>query len=398
MTSPSLAAPPERLGVALSGGGFRAAAFHLGVLRGLRDVGLLSEVDVISGISGGALLAAAWVVGGREDLDAFTERMRRFLGRDLKTRILLAAARPDRLARLLVDPHYSLTEVLGQVLDRELYHGATLGQLAGVRPRLVVSATSVNNGTGFRFSPDSIGDWKLRTTSRQVLDRFPVARAVVASAAFPGGFSPVVLSARKVFPGRESCPREVLLTDGGVDDNLGIQALAGCRCSRIVVSDATFPFVDEPRPLNRFGLSYPRRLVALCLATALAFWATAALDVPAILAGAMAGATIAVTLRLRFAVWLFGSVAMRGQRRGLLRRLFGQAARLPFDYVGLETALSPRAEAELRSLGIDAWRLRRIRTDLALKPRDVDDLIALGETLVRERLGPKVSASAKGGR
>jgi predicted acylesterase/phospholipase RssA len=48
-------------GLALSGGGFRAAAYHLGVLRRLRELGLLAQVDVVSTVSGGSIVGAYWV-------------------------------------------------------------------------------------------------------------------------------------------------------------------------------------------------------------------------------------------------------------------------------------------------------------------------------------------------
>jgi len=50
----------ERQGVALclSGGGFRAALFHLGALRRLNELGILSTVDTISSVSGGSIMAA----------------------------------------------------------------------------------------------------------------------------------------------------------------------------------------------------------------------------------------------------------------------------------------------------------------------------------------------------
>lgn len=53
-------ATPERHGVALclSGGGFRAALFHLGALRRLNEYGLLGQVDTISSVSGGSILFA----------------------------------------------------------------------------------------------------------------------------------------------------------------------------------------------------------------------------------------------------------------------------------------------------------------------------------------------------
>lgn len=379
----------ERLGLALSGGGFRAAAFHLGVLRGLKSAGLLDRVDVISGVSGGALLAAAYVATGTGDLDAFTERMRVFLSRDLKWRVLLGATRPDRLLRLLLDPGFSLTEVMAQVLDREVFRGTTLGSLATARPRLIVNATCVNHGTGWRFAPDRIGDWILNTRDRDVLGAFPVARAVACSAAFPGGFAPVVLSVRRLFPASARAPREVLLTDGGVDDNLGLQALLAEECTRLIVSDGSFPFVPEERPLDLFGLPPLRRIAAGVVLAGLTLWAAARFDLPA-LALALAGALgLVVLLRFRFVLWLFGAVMMRGQRRGLLRRLFAGATRVPALYLGLGTALAADTADGLRGEGVDVDGLRRIKTDLDLKAPEVGGLIALGEALVRDRLdGP----------
>jgi predicted acylesterase/phospholipase RssA len=375
----------DRIGLALSGGGYRAAAFHLGVLRGLHAASLLERVEVVSAVSGGALLAAAWVMHAG-DLEAFTSDMRRFLGRDLKWRVLRAALRPDRLARLMFSPRASLTEVLADVLDRELFHGATLGGLQGRRPRLILNATCVNHGTGWRFTPERMGDWILATQSREVLDTFPLARAVACSAAFPGGFAPVVLEGARHFRGAAAPPREVLLTDGGVDDNLGVQALLAERCTSAVVSDGSYPFVTDTRPLDRFGLPYPRRLLVAAAVAGLAAWGAARLDVPALaLAFVLLGGLLAL-LRLRFALFLFGSVVMRGQRRSLLRRLFGGAEELPVTYLGLGTALEEDSERELLARGVDLGRLRRVRTDLALRPAEVDGLIALGETLARERL------------
>src|SRR5437868_6155691 len=49
---------PRQFGLSLSGGGFRATFFHLGVVRFLYDAGLLRRVRFISGVSGGAILAA----------------------------------------------------------------------------------------------------------------------------------------------------------------------------------------------------------------------------------------------------------------------------------------------------------------------------------------------------
>ena len=48
----------KRLGLALSGGGFRATLYHLGVVRCLRDAGVLPEVTHITTVSGGSILGA----------------------------------------------------------------------------------------------------------------------------------------------------------------------------------------------------------------------------------------------------------------------------------------------------------------------------------------------------
>jgi NTE family protein len=60
----NIVAPPPRgkeIGLALSGGGVRAAVFHLGVLKRLADEELLESVSAISTVSGGSLVMAAIV-------------------------------------------------------------------------------------------------------------------------------------------------------------------------------------------------------------------------------------------------------------------------------------------------------------------------------------------------
>src|SRR5688572_28439269 len=55
-------ASPEIIGLALSGGGFRAAAFHLGVLKRLRELGLLSRIHLLSTVAGGSIVGALWAM------------------------------------------------------------------------------------------------------------------------------------------------------------------------------------------------------------------------------------------------------------------------------------------------------------------------------------------------
>jgi hypothetical protein len=301
--------------------------------------------------------------------------------------VLVAALRPDRLLRLLAQPSYSLTEVLAAVLDREFFRGLTLGALRDVRPRLILNATCVNHGTAWRFTPERIGDWVLATRDRDTLQAFPLARAVAASAAFPGGLTPVVLDGARIFAGHADAPREVLLTDGGVDDNLGVSALAQEDLAELVISDGSVPFQVQRRPLDRFGLRYPLRLLVAVALAGVSAWGAVRWQWPALVLGVLGLLGLLLLMRLRFALWLFGSVVMRGQRRGLLRRVFGDRDRRPVQYFGLATGLATESERALRGSGIDPERLRKARTDLALRAHEVDGLIALGEALVRDRAG-----------
>ena len=52
----------RKIGVALSGGGYRAAAYHIGTLRALNKLGVLNNVDVISSVSGGSITAAYYTL------------------------------------------------------------------------------------------------------------------------------------------------------------------------------------------------------------------------------------------------------------------------------------------------------------------------------------------------
>jgi predicted acylesterase/phospholipase RssA len=73
----------KSLGIALSGGGSRAAAFHRGTIRALHDLRLLKEVDVVSTVSGGSVFGAAWICSelAGETTEQFLSRLRLVLGR-----------------------------------------------------------------------------------------------------------------------------------------------------------------------------------------------------------------------------------------------------------------------------------------------------------------------------
>lgn len=62
----------KKIGLALSGGGYRAAAYHVGTLRALHKLGILNKVDVISSVSGGSITTAYYALH-KDDYDTFEQ-------------------------------------------------------------------------------------------------------------------------------------------------------------------------------------------------------------------------------------------------------------------------------------------------------------------------------------
>src|SRR5215470_3387752 len=87
-------AATHKIGLALSGGGFRASLYHLGLIRFLRDAGLLSQVSHITSVSGGSIIAAHLVLnwdrynGSASEFDAAAGEFLPFVRMDVRNRIV----------------------------------------------------------------------------------------------------------------------------------------------------------------------------------------------------------------------------------------------------------------------------------------------------------------------
>ena len=101
--APSVGCLGRGIGLSLSGGGSRAVAFHLGTLRALEDLHLLDDVAVISGVSGGSVMAG--LLGyAQTDFADTDERTMRFLRRGLVKPALWKLLHPKRLVYMLLEP------------------------------------------------------------------------------------------------------------------------------------------------------------------------------------------------------------------------------------------------------------------------------------------------------
>lgn len=179
--------------VSLSGGGARAAAFGYGVLDALRqtrlqwrgrDFSLLDEVDVISGVSGGSIVAAYYAAFGPQTFPAFEQQ---FLRQNFQDNLIGHMLKPGNLYDLS-SPWFGRTNLLERRLD-ELYQGKTFGDLSAQQgqAQLLVAATDLTLGSSFEFTK------KQFALICSDLASVPLSFAVAASSAVPIALSPMTL-------------------------------------------------------------------------------------------------------------------------------------------------------------------------------------------------------------
>jgi len=180
------------IGLALSGGGMRAAAFSFGVLSefdrtsfGSKKTSalLLDRVDFLSGVSGGAVTAAYFGLKGRAALTDFQDQ---FLLRNAEESLATRLS-PTNVFRAY-EGGVNDAEQFPRWLDDNLFHGATFRDLdRRRRPRVWINASDIYNRTPFVFSDATFG------AICSDLASYPIASAVAASSAMPIIFAPVVL-------------------------------------------------------------------------------------------------------------------------------------------------------------------------------------------------------------
>ena len=243
------AAPRARRGLALclSGGGFRAVLFHLGALRRLNELGILSRLDVVSSVSGGSIVAAhlatrlgTWPAPGAVVAD-WEERvagpLRRFVRHDLRTGAILHRLLPWNWLRSSAGIMALTARYARRLTD------LTLGDLPE-RPRLVLCATDMATGVNWEFGRDRVGDYQVGYVTPPPTD-WPLARAVAASSCFPPVFNPMPIrlpaeayrgGTLRSGPERDRAVSDLRLTDGGVYDNLALEPVWK-SCETVLVSD-----------------------------------------------------------------------------------------------------------------------------------------------------------------
>jgi NTE family protein len=282
----------DKIGLALSGGGYRAAAFHLGTLTKLNEMGILPNVDVISTISGGSIAGAYYLLNMASFAD-FARRFRLALQKSTVSRIVLSprfmaisfsyigigctlgylVSRGSIsvawmlliffLISILIITFLhnivSLTSIKAKVYEKLFFGKSKLIDLPN-SPSAAINATNLDTGTLWTFSKDRMGDssYEYRRDGQEKIefkvDDFPLARAVATSTAVPFPFDPVRIG-KKYFVKKADAKRvSPRLLDGGIYDNQGIQKLtqseSGYRCDIVICSDGSAPFGRSFRGIN----------------------------------------------------------------------------------------------------------------------------------------------------
>ena len=247
------------IGLCLSGGGFRAALFHLGALRRLHELGILKSVRWISSVSGGSILAGhiatcqrAYGLGGRLVFKNWqrdvAKSFRAFVGRDLRTWPVMKNSLWNWL-----NPGPLLSDLERRYRDR--LTTLSLKDLPEA-PEYVFCATDLTFGVNWRYSRRSVGSYQAgyiySEGESSGHNETPLARAIAASACFPPLFGPMAVGmppsafrgGQYTGPKRDELLQHLVLSDGGVYDNMALEPVWRLAAT-VLVSDCGAPFEYE---------------------------------------------------------------------------------------------------------------------------------------------------------
>lgn len=218
--------------LALSGGGYRAALFHLGAVRRLNELGVLHQIDTISSVSGGSIFAAhlatriPWPLRGPLPAEEWQKTVaapfHEFTKRDIRT---------SSFFKRFVPWKWLDGDAESDALANQYEKHLTQAKLADLpdTPRFILCSTDLAFGVNWIFEKYRMGDYKLGYKP------FPadwlLARAVAASSCFPPVFRPVqIRMAVTEFKGgsaseaeRRKAMSDLRINDGGNYDNLGLE-------------------------------------------------------------------------------------------------------------------------------------------------------------------------------
>jgi predicted acylesterase/phospholipase RssA len=299
-----------KFGLGLSGGGFRASLYHIGVLARLAELDLLRQVEVLSCVSGGSIVGAHYYLElrrllhtetdagiDRDDYIGIVRKLEKdFLeGVQTNIRVRVAASLTTNWWMLLRPRRYSRSQRVGDLYEEKIFSRIEDGETGQPRrlndlfvsplveeddgtkrqddgfspklhnwrrrakvPILILNATTLNTGRNWQFTASSMGESVSYGTGIDSTERFETVYYGEA----PEGHREVRLgqavAASAGVPGlfdpivleKLYGDRVVRLVDGGVHDNQGARALLDNDCNVLLVSDASGQMGSDPDPSN----------------------------------------------------------------------------------------------------------------------------------------------------
>ena len=283
------------IALTMSGGGYRAAMFHLGTISYLNHLKLsdgrsmLDEVNILSTISGGSITGLWYMMNlcHNKDIDESIKDLYHLL---VSSQIVSAAL--NSMIQSDNKNSSAIKEII-KVYDRVFFHDETFRLIQEGVDRTHVhhfsaNGTDFSTGIGFRFQATEelscddpafrrgfIGN-KPHQVPWDVASDFKLSEILAVSSCFPGGFEPLLYPNDFSIFGMEKHKdyiekqkgHEFILMDGGIVDNQGIEPVQlaetqmrqGKESSNvksidlIIVSD-----VDSPR-VKAIKLDLPIRL------------------------------------------------------------------------------------------------------------------------------------------
>lgn len=252
----------EGIGLALSGGGYRATLFHLGGLLRLNELGWLPKLREITSVSGGSIISTylglhwkdlKFVKGTADNFnEVIVEPIRDFCTRTIDINSIILG---------ILSPFHHPNQLLAAKYRKYLYGDATLQDLPhmGKGPMFTIYTTSMQTGASVRFCQPYIADYHIGMLKKPEIS---LADAVAASSGFPPPFCPAKM---KFDPSKwqnvegadlhnnRKLKSLMLLVDGGVYDNIGLERIWD-RYEVLLASDAGAPFkIKEDSILIRFS-------------------------------------------------------------------------------------------------------------------------------------------------
>lgn len=274
-----MSAPLGRISLALSGGGTRAAGYHVGVLSYLDRLGILGDVAVLSGVSGGAFVVSTYAMSQAKG-QSFAQYSDWMLAR-LRTGKMaewvlaeLSGGKPKGLSG-----RRSVIASLAESYDRHFFEGFRFGRLVAAPPghleEVVISATDFRTGLGFRFQRHGPCGNAQSPVDPALLRHARLADVMAASSCLPGGMEPFFFPEDFVWEGTEAEAdaatlksefsklgvTAVPLMDGGLYDNQGLEALVEAA-SRLTAggesADGTDTAIEDEESVWNTGMETQR--------------------------------------------------------------------------------------------------------------------------------------------